>query len=247
MEAELLALSAVVLAASALQSATGIGFGIIAGPLFLVALNDASAIQISILLNLLIAVLLAPSLRARIDRGVLAMLSIGVLLGSPLGLLIYLALDVAALKLAAAVAVSFALLMLVRSGAAAVPTARRETGGVERAVVGVVAGAMGGSLAMPGPVPAAWMAARGYDKDRVRATILAMFVVAYAVALVLQYALAEVSRATLMQSAALAPATVAGVVLGHALARRISQRSFRRIVVAVLALTIALLLLTIRR
>ncbi len=62
MDQDFLVLNVAVFGASALQSATGIGFGVIAGPVLLVALNDGSAIQISIVLNLLIAAFLAPSL-----------------------------------------------------------------------------------------------------------------------------------------------------------------------------------------
>ncbi|MCH8244510.1 hypothetical protein IIB97_01325 [Patescibacteria group bacterium] len=61
MEQEFLILSIAIFAAATLQSATGIGFGVIAGPVLLVVLNDSAAIQVSIILNLLIAMLLAPS------------------------------------------------------------------------------------------------------------------------------------------------------------------------------------------
>ena len=62
MDQAFLILNLAVFGAAALQSATGIGFGVIAGPVLLIALNDGAAIQISILLNLLIAVILTPSL-----------------------------------------------------------------------------------------------------------------------------------------------------------------------------------------
>ena len=85
MEHEFLVLGLTIFSAAALQSATGIGFGVIAGPVLLVVLNDNSAIQISIILNLLIALLLAPSLRQKADRRLLAQLLIGLAVGSPLG------------------------------------------------------------------------------------------------------------------------------------------------------------------
>ena len=46
MDQEFFLLNVVVLVASALQSATGIGFGVIAGPILLIVLNDGSAIQV---------------------------------------------------------------------------------------------------------------------------------------------------------------------------------------------------------
>ena len=81
MEQEFLILGIAVFAASALQSATGIGFGVIAGPILLVILNDGSAIQISVVLNLLIALLLAPSLVRKSDRRLLKSLLIGLVIG----------------------------------------------------------------------------------------------------------------------------------------------------------------------
>ena len=90
---------------------------------------------------------------------------------------------------------------------------------------------------MPGPVPAAWMAARGFNKNTIRATILAMFVAAYSIALLLQAVIAGVGPAVLRQSALLAPATLLGVMLGHYLGHHISETVFRRILVAVLAAT----------
>ena len=243
MESETLVLNAVVLVAAVLQSATGVGFGIIAGPAFLVILHDVAGIQISIMLNLLIAALLGPSLWKHVDRAALNGLTVGVILGTPLGLLIYLNLNLATLKGLAAGAVLFSLIMLLRT--------RRPLGGPsatsagERISIGIAAGAMGGSLAMPGPIPAAWMSIRRYDKETIRATVLLLFVAAYTIALLLQYLFAGIETENLSRAAALVPATVVGVWLGHLLAERISARAFRRFLVVVLGLTIALLLLTI--
>ena len=83
---ELLILSIAVFGASVLQAATGIGFGVVAGPLLLIVLNDSAAIQVSVALNLLIAVILAPSLWRIADRKLLPSLLIGLAVGSPIGL-----------------------------------------------------------------------------------------------------------------------------------------------------------------
>ena len=238
-------LNTVVLVAAVLQSATGVGFGVIAGPAFLIVMHDAAGIQISIMLNLLIALLLAPSLWHQVHRSVLNGLALGVLLGTPLGLLIYLNLGLVSLTLLAALAVLFSLIMLLRSRAS--EDAVRRARPLERIAIGAAAGAMGGSLAMPGPVPAAWMASNRYDKEAVRATILLLFVIAYTIALVLQYVLAGIDTQTFLRTASLVPATVIGIPLGHWLSQKISERAFRRFLVVVLSSTIMLLLLTLAR
>ena len=51
-------LNIAVLAASLLQAATGIGFGVIAGPILLLALDSGAAIQVSIALSFAIALAL---------------------------------------------------------------------------------------------------------------------------------------------------------------------------------------------
>ena len=140
--------------ASALQSATGIGFGVIAGPALLIALNDGSAIQISVLLNLLIALLLGPSLWQKFDRQLLKFLFIGLAIGTPLGLYIYLHMNIALLKLFAGLTVLLTLLMVVRGNRASSPAQTAAPGIVERITDGVVSVIMCVSLSMPVPVPA---------------------------------------------------------------------------------------------
>jgi len=246
MEPEFLVLSLAVFGASALQSATGIGFGIIAGPVLLVVLNDSTAIQISIVLNLLIAVFLAPSLRQSADRHLLGRLLIGLVIGSPVGLLLYLSMGVALLKGFAGLVVLFTLIAMLRNGRrVSSSSSEPATGKIEQITVGVVAGTMGGSLAMPGPIPAAWMSARGFDKETIRATILVMFVFAYLFALALQFALAGIGAHTMKLCAVLAPSTVAGIMVGRFLSSRISEQTFRWVLVTTLASTVVILFSTI--
>jgi uncharacterized membrane protein YfcA len=246
MDQEFLALSLAIFSASALQSATGIGFGIIAGPVLLIVLNDSSAIQISIVLNLLIALFLAPSVRQKVNRPLLHKLLTGVAIGSPVGLLIYVSIDINLLKAFAGLIVLFTLLMVLRSKHVHPHSREQSPVRQETVAVGLIAGIMGGSLAMPGPVPAAWMAARGVDKTTIRATILMMFVFAYALALALQFSLADISAETWRLCGSLAPSTVGGILLGRYISHRISQDVFRLLLIIILAATAFTLLSTIR-
>ncbi len=118
MDLDFLILNVAVFGAAVLQSATGIGFGVIAGPVLLIALNSGSAVQISIILNLLIASILAPSLWRQADRQLLARLLIGLAIGSPVGLLIFLNMDIVALKAFAGLAVAYTLFLILRNNRA---------------------------------------------------------------------------------------------------------------------------------
>ena len=237
MNQDFLILNIAVFSASALQSATGVGFGAIAGPILLVALNDGSAIQISIVLNLLIATLLAPSLRHDADRQLLKKLLVGLLVGSPIGYLVFLNLDIAWLKIFAGAAVILTLLATVRGYQAAPLQLNKSPGSTEKISIGIVAGVMGASLAMPGPIPAAWMSVNGFDRKTLRATILLMFVFAYAVALALQFAVSGIGVDSLQLCAMLAPATIVGILAGRILSHRLSERTFRWMLIIILVAT----------
>ena len=125
MDATLIALHAAVLAAALLQAATGIGFGVIAGPIILMVMNSGAAVQVTILLSLLIAVVLTPSLYRQVDKKILGRLLLGTLVGLPLGILIFLNVSLDVLMLLAALAVLFMALSV--SGLLGLPLRKGET------------------------------------------------------------------------------------------------------------------------
>lgn len=242
-------LAIAVIGASALQSATGIGFGVIAGPVLLMVLNSRGAIQISIGLSLLIAAMLVPSLWRNTDRLLLLRLLTGSAAGLPIGLAVFLSIDIDLLKLLAGLAVLFTLVFLFRSGAGAESvggesTRAKRPGMLEQIWMGAVSGAMCGSLAMPGPVPAAWMSARSYGKDTIRATILTLFIFSYLAALALQAIMAGIGRETLRHGLILAGPTLAGVIIGRVLTGHLTERTFRWVLLSVLTATSAGLFLS---
>ncbi|WP_162164340.1 sulfite exporter TauE/SafE family protein [Roseivivax isoporae] len=235
-----------VFGAAMLQAATGIGYGVIAGPIFLVALNGTEAIQISALHNLAIALVLAPSLRGAMDRTVLTRLIAGGVVGITAGLVLQTWLSVAALKLCAAAMVAFVAATLLldmrrgRGAASGMPPAAGETG-----LVGTLAGVMGGVLAMPGPLAATWMSVRGFDRGTVRATILAFFVFAYGANVASYALLTGFGTVSLRLAAWLLPALALGIAAGVGLSGRLSETLFRKVLLGVLATTVALLLVSI--
>lgn len=245
MEFDLITLGITVFFAAALQSATGIGFGVIAGPIMLLLMNNSNSIQISIILNLLISILLVRSIRLEFDKPILKQLLIGSLLGLPLGLLIFLFVDVVTLKILAGVAVFFTALMVIRKNIqkkrpAETPPHRRSA-----LIAGIVSGLMSSSLAMPGPVVAAWMSATGIEKQVVRATTLALFVFSFSAALLLQIPVVGIESTTLWTCLKLAPATIAGVYVGRLVGTWLTERIFSWLVIIILLLTTAILFASI--
>lgn len=235
-----------VFGAAMLQAATGIGYGVIAGPVFLVALNGVEAIQISTLHNLLIAVLLVPMLHGGVEKRVLTFLIVGSAAGIAFGFVLQSLLTVGALKLIAAAMVAFvALTLVVDMHRSSRPERMTQPAAAETVSIGILAGIMGGMLAMPGPLAATWMSMRAYDKASVRATILAFFVFAYG-ANVLTYAvISGFSTATLQVAVWLAPALVLGIAAGAGIAGKLSETVFRTILLVILTATTAMLLLSL--
>ncbi len=228
---------AAVFSASLLQAATGIGFGVIAGPILLLSLNNSSAIQVSILLSLIIAVVLTPSIFKYFDRAVLKLFVYGSVLGIPLGIVVFLGIDLQMLKTLAGIAVAF---MALSSAGLFQPRGGRSNDGYgkrEATGIGIVSGAMSSSLGMPGPVPATWMITRKFRKQVIRATILILFVPSYLAALGVQMAGPGLGGDVVWWSLTLLPATLAGVFAGKLLEPRISELVFRRIVTLVLTCT----------
>lgn len=242
----LIPLSLAVFGAAMLQAATGIGYGVIAGPIFLVALNGVEAIQISALHNLAIAIVLLPLVRGGVNKKVLVWLTAGSAMGIVVGLILQSVLSVAALKLSAAVMVGFvAITLVVDMRRNCVQRGIAQPSGIEIIFIGGLAGVMGGILAMPGPLAATWMSVRAFNKASVRATILAFFIFAYGVN-VLTYAFTSgFTPSTLGIAAWLMPALGLGTTAGVAISGKLSEKLFRKVLLAVLTATTVMLLLSV--
>ncbi|MCP4494528.1 MAG: sulfite exporter TauE/SafE family protein [Gammaproteobacteria bacterium] len=245
-DATFLTLFLPVLVAAILQSATGIGYGVIAGPIFLAVLNGSHAFQISIVHNLLIALMLLPVVYRDFNRTVLIYLVLGSCLGIPAGFLLQLFVGVTFLKLFSMVVISIIAGALVFNMLNS--TKHSFEDGVkptEQLFIGSLAGFMTGILAMPGPLASAWMSIRGGEKKAIRATVLSFFIFAYGSILILQVLFSGISQATQTLSLALAPVVIIGILTGNALSHHISEVVFRFILLAVLCSTAIVLLVSL--
>ncbi|MGJ8617283.1 MAG: sulfite exporter TauE/SafE family protein [Sulfitobacter sp.] len=237
-----LMLSCAVFGASLLQAATGIGYGVIAGPILLVALNGSEAIQISTVHNLAIAIMMFPFIRTSVNVRLLLLLILGSICGILVGFFIQKNFDVWVLKAGSAVMVGFVAWTLARDLRRANLT-RKSHGPNEATLIGLIAGIMGGMLAMPGPLAATWMSVRGYPKQEVRATILAFFIFAYGSNVALYAATSGFSDHAGKLTMTLAVPLILGVVAGNAISKFVSEAMFRRVLLAILTATIVVLLM----
>lgn len=218
--------------ASFFQSVTGIGFGMIAGPVILIVLSDPAAVVISTLLSWLIAIALFPALRAGADWPMARRLFVGAIVGLPIGLSLLSLMSVPMLKLAAGSAIALLTAMSVFGA----PGMRRKGDGADM-LFGVFAGVFGAGLAMPGPIAAIRTSGIGHDKTRVRATMVAFFILIWPLIFTGQWVWIGISAATFWNAVILVPGTLAGLIAGNWAAAHVSERFFRGLVLVFLIAT----------
>ena len=237
MDLSLAIMHVAVLAAALVQSATGIGFGLIACPVILIVVNAGSAIQIAILLSLLVALILAPPLYQHAPKPLLTRMALGTIAGLPLGIIAFQSVDVAALKLGAGACVVITAVSVVNRLIRTRQPGAHSGNTVYDILTGVVSGAMSVSLAMPGPPAAARMAVLALSKEQIRSTSLVLFTFSYAAAFAVQWALVGVTPDTLSLTLSLTPAALIGLYLGRKAVAWISERTFLWIIAAILTAT----------
>lgn len=234
MTAIALAVVLVVFVAALLQAATGMGFGIIAGPILLVAMGDTAAIQVTIVLSTIPSLILVRRSLDAADPVLLRHLLGGAAAGLVVGALLFATATVADLTWGAAAAV---LAMAVLStGFHERRIAVRGNSVTGRLLTGLMSGIMTATLAMPGPPVAAWASATGLNKARTRATLLIVALVCYPAALALQGLVDGISDRVVEECLWLAPPVVAGTFLGQVIAGHVPERLFRKIVTVLLVL-----------
>ena len=230
-------MQAAALLASFFQSVTGVGFGMIAGPVILIVLDDPAAVVISTCMSWLISICLFPVLRRGTDLGMLARLLGGAALGMPFGLVLLSLATVGTLKLIAGILIGVLTCAMIFG----LPGMRRP-GLAGDLVFGGLCGVFGACLAIPGPPAAIRMSGLGFDKAKVRATMVSFFFLIWPVILVGQAATRDIGAETLWSALSLVPATLAGIVIGNLVATRLSERVFRNLVMGILVVMSASLL-----
>jgi uncharacterized membrane protein YfcA len=230
-------LSIVTLLAATIQSATGFGFGLIAVPVFLLILNSSDAIQITMIMVLFMSIADWMKLKGQGSRPLLIYLVVGMILGFPFGLYIFLNFELHLIKLMlAAIIIVFSGFNLYKLFNKESPTVDHSPSYARWAVTltGYFSGILTACLAMPGPPVMLYLVHKGFEKTVIRATILTFFIFAYAGGVLLQSLTIGISSSTWMTSLTLVPVGLVGVLCGHTIAHKIDQTLFKKIVLIIL-------------
>ena len=238
--------------AASVQSATGFGFGLIAVSAFLILLNSAAAIQLVIIITLATSCIHWFKLKQDVPANVLKWLSLGCLAGFPVGVIIYLELNLEILKLSIAlliIAISLqnAWLLLqqnFRQQSKITPN-KADLNNKVLMGVGIASGAMASSLAMPGPAVMLYLSRTSLSKNEIRSTILTFFIFSYGGALLLQASLIGINLETWKTAGLLIPAALAGVTVGHLISHKINPQTFKALILIILMLTGIFMLLNL--
>lgn len=106
---------------------------------------------------------------------------------------------------------------------------------------------MGGMLAMPGPIAAAWMSISGLTKKEIRATTLIFFIFAYGANAALYTTITGLSSKILLLSLTLLPQMLFGILVGTLLSKILNEKTFRFVLLGVLICTICTLVFDLVR
>jgi len=231
-------LVAVAALAAVVSGVTGFGYGVVAMsvlPLFLSLRVLNPSITILSCANSLYV--LATGRREVRWKSLLPLL-LGAGVGIPLGIFLLCRLDDhAARRILGAVLVAYVAYDLLP-----VPKLRSGLSPLWGAGFGLLSGALGGAFAMGGPPVVIYFSLCGMSKEEMRPSLAAYFVMTYVYKIPLLvlggFFTAEVGRTVLFM---LLP-TMAGVVAGQLLARRIPNRAFQKVLTAFLAATAVLYL-----
>lgn len=207
-----------------------------ATPFLLMIYEPKEAIQINLILSLVISIALIAKIRKEIDFGILKRFIVGSLPGLPLGIIVFLIVDVETLKLSIGLVI-LALTILLMRDARLKRTKHRDF------FVGGISGVLTTGVGMPGPPLLLYFSGTDTKKGTLRATTLAFYLFIYSISLLIQVTFAGTNK-TIWTSAGLAlPLVFIGLYFGQLFFQHINQKVFRLFTYCILLFTGIYLLL----
>ena len=210
----------IILVASILQTSTGFGFSILATPFLLLLFKPMEAIQINLILSLFISVALLTKIKEDIDYGILKRFIIGSTAGLPIGIMVFLFLDVKNLMLGIGLIIlGLTLLLLLKFRIT-------QTKGKDL-TIGGLSGMLTSSIGMPGPPLLLYFAGTDTEKAKLRGTTLAFYLLIYFMSLLIQVIFTGTNKTIWLSSLFALPVVFIGLFLGQLLFKLINQNLFR--------------------
>jgi uncharacterized protein len=222
-------IASLVFVAAVMSGATGLGFPLLAAPVFLLDYAPPQAILITCICSLIGQSFAVAVLRQAIRYEIRWQLVASGAAGVPIGTALLLLVDTGILRLGLAALLILSSLWLLIGG----PLAIRRAVGLSELLVGVSGGICGGLFGASSVFPATWLSARGLDKIRQRAIIQPYIIVAQCISLIM-LCFRDALTTTVVQAIALyfVP-LLAGIAVGAAGFRIVSSGMYTRSVFAI--------------
>lgn len=220
----------IILVASILQTSTGFGFSILATPFLLLLFEPAEAIQINLILSFVISSALIMKIRKDIDFGILKRFVVGSIIGLPIGIIIFLLMDISKLKLGVSLIILVLTIMLILKF-------RIHQNKKRDLLVGGLSGSLTTSIGMPGPPILLYFSGTDTQKEKLRGTTLAFYLFIYSVSLIIQVIFAGTNKTIWLSSLWALPLVFIGLYLGQLLFKVINQKIFRIVTYIILLFT----------
>lgn len=226
----------IILIASILQTSTGFGFSIVSTPFMLLIMEPREAVQISLILSLVISLALVRKVKKDVEKDILKRFTFGSIVGLPIGMIIFMLLNVNWLKISIGVLVLFltALLILnIRIN----QTTHRDV------LIGGASGALTTSIGMAGPPILLYFSGTNTTKEKLRGTTLIYYIFICFMSLLTQIIVAGTTKNVWLLSTLSLPLIIIGLFFGQAMFKRINQEVFRKLTYTLLLFTGTYLLL----
>jgi uncharacterized protein len=236
-----LLVSIAVFAGAFVSGLSGFAFSAVAGAILLRVFQPLEAVPLMMACSIVTQTISLVALRSRMQwRGSTLLIAGGALGIFPAVHLLH-QVNATVIRIGfGAFLVFYAGIMLLRPAAVARPGLPGRLG---HAIVGFAGGLVGGLTAMPGALPTLWCDLRGLPKDQQRGLVQPYITAMQVIALALLVAHNSLSKQALWHVTLSLPALAAGAALGVLLFQRLSDASFRTVVL--MALMVAGLLLVV--
>ncbi|MFS0690901.1 sulfite exporter TauE/SafE family protein [Sporosarcina sp. 179-K 8C2 HS] len=227
---DILLFIAIILLASILQTGTGFGFSIVATPFLLLLFDARDAIQINLLLSLVISLAMYRKVRTDIDRGVMKRFIMGSFIGLPLGIIVFLLVDIPKLKLVIGIVILLLTVLLLLK-------LRMKQSTNRDVAIGGLSGSLTTSIGMPGPPLLLYFSGADTAKETLRGTTLVYYLFIYSFSLLIQIVFAGTSTTVWKSSLFALPLVWLGLYAGEYLFLKVNQAGFRIFMYVILFFT----------
>lgn len=194
------------------------------------------AIQINIILSIIISVSFIWRIKKDIDITLLKRFTLGSIAGVPLGIFIFMSIDIDAFKLGISILLLIVTLLLIFN-------LKIKATPFGDFIVGGISGLLTTSIGMPGPPLLLYFTGTDTEKSKLRATTLAFYLFIYTISLITQISFTSTSLLIWKSSLYAIPIVFLGMYLGQIVFKWFTQRMFQIFTYILLSCTAIYLLI----